>query len=145
MPWSTFRELMLRDLSLLLGCGVAERPAVFQTERAPNALKLQVCSDLAALYPNTDRTELRRWFTLWTGRAEYQRALCFDRCRYDLHGNNVGEISPAHREYARVKLVANRPKPVTWISSAPSSITPVAATRRRQILHLPSLQKDRAA
>ena len=68
--WIAFREAMLDELPVILGCTPEELPPVLAVMGRPKALKVGIALDLLAKFPRADEPKLADWLRRWTGHWE---------------------------------------------------------------------------
>jgi sRNA-binding protein len=139
MKQSIFRELMLKDLSAILGCAPDAVPVVLQLEGRPRPLKLRIDADMRARFPGAEPAKVSRWLKLWATRANYIKGVAQGAVRFDLDNNPAGTVSDSERDHALKQIDGHRKAAErTKLNGAPSMPAPRVSVGGRPILSLSS-------
>ena len=104
-PWlsAAYIERKAGELAAILGVAVETVPGIL-TGSVPAPLKVGIREDVATRYPAADPATIARWLRGWTGTEQYRRAIAAGGPRFDLDGNEAGEITDSEMKGARVRL-----------------------------------------
>ena len=106
-PWlsAAYLERKAGELAAILGVAVEMAPGIL-TGSVPAPLKVGIREDMAARYPAADPAAIARWLRGWTGTEQYRRQIAAGGARFDLDGNQEGEITDSQMKGVR----AGRPR-----------------------------------
>ena len=92
-PKEMFRQRKTKQLAEMLGCDVAQLPAIFADPAVVHPLKKGVHADLTGRFPEADAKKLSHWLGQWVNHGAYLNAIRRGLERKDLDGAPAGAIT----------------------------------------------------